>query len=420
MLGGGGRFAGFVALAVLAGAVGGPLRGLLAVRVETELGGSPAFSSFLQSLILVGAGVFALAGGVLSDRLGPKRALSLGLLQVPLMALLYLSTDVGFLLVLALAAGLLTGVHSVGGQAYLIGAAPAGSLGVASALYFVGATLGTSLGSVAAGFVVERGGFGALGVVAMVASVILVGGAAWWLPPAGTPNAAIPRAARDLDRRDRTGDSTPPAADATAEAPGRAALRSDMLLVATVRFLPTCFWGAATLLTPLILFRLSGSVVAVSLYASVSLALAAGCQILTGRVSDRVGRGGPVLALSILLPLCALAMGLASRSYEAFFAAGVVATMVAWSITVNFPPLVRELAPPAEQGCALGFLHLLWTTGMLVGTLAGGALIEADAALPFLLAAALNLPTAVAGMLLWWRLRGRQRAAISSQPRQVS
>src|SRR5688500_5546395 len=56
-------------LVFLAGALGGPVRGLLSVYVESTLRQPPAFSSLLLSLLLVGAGIFAVVGGALSDRL---------------------------------------------------------------------------------------------------------------------------------------------------------------------------------------------------------------------------------------------------------------------------------------------------------------------------------------------------------------
>src|SRR5262249_37245909 len=178
-------------LVMLVGALGGPLRALLPVRVEAELGRSPAFSSALQSLLLAGAGVFALVGGALVDRLGQKRTLVVGLAHLPLMALVYLAQEPGALLAAALASGLISGLFTVGGQAYLVAAAPRAYLGVASALYFLGSTLGTSLGSLVAGLVVERRSFGAFGAAALVGSALLLIGSARLLPSATGPTDRV-------------------------------------------------------------------------------------------------------------------------------------------------------------------------------------------------------------------------------------
>jgi MFS family permease len=66
---------------------------------------------------------------------------------------------------------------------------------------------------------------------------------------------------------------------------------------------------------------------------------------------------------------------------------------------------VRELAGPAERGRALGLLHLLWVIAMITGANAGGRLVDLHPALPFALAAVLNLPTALAGLALSRHLR---------------
>jgi MFS family permease len=377
------RFAGFLLLVMLTGALGGPLRSLLPVRIEAELGRPPAFTSTLQSLLLGGAGVFALLGGALADRLGQKRTYLIGMGSPFILGLVYLFHAPDVLLPLALAAGLTDGLNAVGGQSYLVAAAPSPYLGIASALYFLGSTLGSSAGSLVAGPLVQGYGFGAYGGVAVVGSALLIAAAALWLPAPERPVAAL-----------RESSLLP-----------RVTLSGDLLLIAGLRFLPTCFWGTATLLTPLLLYRLSGSVVAVSVYSAWSLTVAAGCQIITGRVSDRIGRGWPVLVLGTLLPIAAFGMALGVGTYATLFAAGVFATAVAWSISVNFPPLVRSLAMPGEQGRALGLLHLLGVFGMLIGTVTGGRLGELSPALPFALMAALNVHTTLVGVLLWRRLR---------------
>src|SRR5262245_39759737 len=379
----------FLGLIFLSGALAGPVRGLLPVYADSTLHQPPSFSSLLLSLLLVGGGLFALVGGALADRLGPKRTLLVGLAWLFPGALLFRLDQPGLILATALVAGLFDGLNVVGGQSYLVGAAPKAHLGLGSALFFLGSTLGTSLGSLVAGWVAQRSGFGTYGLTLLGAAVLLIFLAATLLPtttreaPTGLAPSGIAAPLRSY----------------------RSLLTNrPFLLVAAVRLFPTLYWGAATVLLPLLLYRLSGTVVGASLYLTISLSLAAGCQLLTGRLADRVGRGGPVLVLTLLLPLAAATAVVASGSYPLLFAAGVFSTCVAWSISVTFPPLVRELAPSAERGRALGLLHLIWVIAMIAGANAGGRLIELHPALPFAVAAVINLPTAVAGVALHRRL----------------
>jgi MFS family permease len=386
----------FLGLVFLAGALGGPVRGLLSVYVESTLRQAPAFSSLLLSLLLVGAGIFAVVGGALSDRLGPKRTFSLGVLWLLPAAGLFVASDPAVLLAAAAVAGVVDGLYVVGGQAYLVAATPRAHLGLGSALFFVGSTLGTSLGSLAAGTAAEQWGFGAFGAGLAVAAVGLAAAVALLLPSAAP---AGPSAHRGVGLRGLA---------LLARNPG-------LRLVATVRFLPTVYWGAATVLMPLLLYRRSGSVVGASLYLTVSLAVAAACQIAVGRLADRVGWRWPIAALTALLPLAALGTALAAGSYAGLFAAGVFATCVAWSLSVSFPPLVRELAAEGESGRALGVLHMLWVVAMIVGTNAGARLVEVDASLPFLIGAAINVPTALAGLALGRLLHPAVRS-VKSEP----
>ena len=132
----------FLGLIFLSGALAGPVRGLLPVYADSTLHQPPAFSSLLLSLLLVGGGLFALVGGALADRLGSKRTLLVGLTWLFPGALLFRLEQPGLILATALVAGLIDGLYVVGGQSYLVGAAPKAHLGLGSALFFLGSTLG--------------------------------------------------------------------------------------------------------------------------------------------------------------------------------------------------------------------------------------------------------------------------------------
>lgn len=372
----------FLAIFFLVGMASAPIRSLLPVYVESELRQPPFFtSSVLAAQLLVG-GLFAIVGGAVADGVGQRRALLLGLAGLPFASAALLTEQPAVMAALVGLRGATEGLQTAGGQSYLVAGAPPGQLGLASALYFLGGTLGSSLGNLVAGWVVASHGFRALAVVLIACGIGLTLAAARLL---GEPTGST-----GTRRGVRSG----------LRGYGELLRRREVQLLSCVRFLPTCYWGVTTLLMPLLIFRLSGEVLTVSLYAAVSLLLAAACQILTGRAVDTVSRTLPALVLAALIPVCATLAAASARSLPALFAAGVLGTCVAWSLSATLPPLVREVAGNAEEGRILGFLHLLWSTAMLGGTLLAGALVDLDAALPFGIVAALNAATFVAA----WRL----------------
>jgi MFS family permease len=78
---------------------------------------------------------------------------------------------------------------------------------------------------------------------------------------------------------------------------------------------------------------------------------------------------------------------------------------VAWSLSGTIVPLVRATAPANQAGQIVGLLHLLWSLGMLAGTLLAGGLVAVSPPLPFWAVALLGLPAAVAAGRLRRALR---------------
>ena len=145
-----------------------------------------------------------------------------------------------------------------------------------------------------------------------------------------------------------------------------------------------------------------------ALFGTVSLTLAVACQLVTGRVIDAIGPGRPALILAALVPAIALLAALTSNSLPGFFAVGVLATCVAWSLSGAVMPLVRAVAPADQQGQTVGLLHLLWCLAMLSGALLAGWLLTINPALPFIAVALLNLPAAPAALGVHRFLTDRQ------------
>jgi MFS family permease len=167
--------------------------------------------------------------------------------------------------------------------------------------------------------------------------------------------------------------------------------RYEVRLLVGLRGMPTCYWGAATLLVPLLLYRASHVASTAATYAGISLALAASCQLLTGRIADRVGRRAPAVVLTCGIVLSALLLGLFSGSVVGLYLFGILGACSAWSLSVLMPGLIKELSEPGEEGRTLALTHFVWSGSNLVGSLGAGALVVVNSGLPFLIAAVLNV-----------------------------
>ena len=181
--------------------------------------------------------------------------------------------------------------------------------------------------------------------------------------------------------------------------------RPDVLALGGVRYFPPVAWGAASLALPLLIFRLSGATATVGLYAMVSLLAASAAQLATGRQIDRLARRSPegsprrlVVPLTLGILLAATGAALLHASLPGLFLAGTAWTMTAWALSTTMPPLIHELGEGRDDGRLVALTHLLWSAGMLSGTLAAGATIDLHPALPFILAVACLGVTLAAGL----------------------
>jgi MFS family permease len=361
-----------------------PRYALLPVYVEADLLRTPVFSAGLKAIFLILGGLFALPAGALADRWGPKRVYLLGTLTPALAALVFLSNDVALLATFCIGIGITSGFDSAGGQSYLIRAVGPKLIGTASAGYFLGNTLGTSLGNLIAGPVADQQGYAALGTLALVGSGILVIGAILGLPHVqGSPD-------RDASKPDKK--------------PSRLVWRKEVLLLLGIRFLPTCYWGAVTLVLPLLIYRATGSNTSVTTFSAISLGIAACFQMLTGRICDRSGRWGPILIAAGIETISAIGLALWYDSVTGLYVWGIIAAASAWSLSTTMPGLIQLIARDEEKGKLVGTAHFVWSAGMLIGNLGGGWLVDFRPELPFFIGSGLCAGAWMCGFGLY---RGR-------------
>lgn len=350
-----------------------PAKPLLPVYVDSILKQPPLFTSTLLALQLASGAIGAIVGGTLADLVGRKAALLLGACSAPLAALTFLTHAPALLVLMALVGGLLGSIQTIGGQSYLMNAVRQVRLGSAAALFFIGSTLGTSVGNFIAGHLLDSSGFSGVAVAMIIASGIVLALAAWRLPKQVQVRSVEATSLRK-----------------TVQSYGRIIQRREVRLLVGLRLLPTAFWGVATLLVPLLLYRASGHASTAAFYSALSLALAACCQLLTGRIADRVGRRWPAVVLTSLIAIFAIATGLAAHSVIGLYIFGIAGACSAWSLSTLMPGLIKDVSATGEEGRTLALTHLVWSSAMLIGSVLGGWLVSIDGTIPFLIVGVLN------------------------------
>jgi MFS family permease len=401
------------------GAAAAPVKALLPAYVESVLGQPPLLTSALLAIQLGCGGLFALAGGAVSDLLSRRAAVLIGLTTALFGAALFTAHQPAVLVGLAALWGIASGFQSTGGQSFMLAAVRRTRLGSATAVYFVSSTASGALGASLAGWGADQLGFGAVAAGAALLGLVSLALAVRFLPalehgPAGGASARSRASPPSPSFLPSLPPRRPPAGAWFFAGYGDLLRRSDVLALGALRYFPTVAWGAASLALPLLIFRLSGTTSTVGWFSMVSLLAASAAQVLTGRLIDRRARrarsagGEPAvssvsskplvapLAALILLSTCLAAIW--SESLAGLFVAGTAWAMAAWALSTTMPPLIHELGEGRDDGRLVALTHLLWSAGMLSGTLAAGALVDRHAAAPFALAGACLAVTLAVGL----------------------
>jgi MFS family permease len=364
---------------LMSGIVLSPQGSFFPIYLEEQLGFAAVVISAGVAVGRLLGMIASIVGGALSDAVGRKWTFVLGLCGFVFGSSLFLIRVPGIVLLFWAASGFGLGFHSLGGLSYLIDAANTRHLGVFSALYHWGFTLGGALISPAAGALLDNWGFGAFGAIFLVMALMTVLGAARFLPD-------LPRGSDTVRNSWRNG----------LMGYGTILRRPLTVSLGLLRFLPTCYYGMATVINPLLINRIAGTKTAVALYATLSLTLATVAQMLVGRAADRWGHQRPTLVTFGVLLLAILGQASFANYLWSFFTFGVLGMCAAWSLSTLMPLLVSDAAEVQERGRVLGTLDLLWNFAMILGSLIGGALVDIAPGIPFFVTALLNLGSIVA------------------------
>ena len=333
---------------------------------------SKAGAGALVSAYAAGTLIGAVPGGLATIRLGPKRAVLIGLTLMTAASLGFaLAGDVWTLGLSRFFQGVGSSCSWAGGLAWVIGSTPRqrrGELiGTTMGAAVFGALLGPVLGALA-GVVGTRSAF--LGVTA--AGAALVGWAATM--PAIAPERQPLRA-------------------------GLAALRERSLVAGLwLIALPALLFGVLVVLVPLELNRHGWGSLAIGALFVATTAIETALNPLLGRLIDRRGLMAPLRAA--LVGSIAVSIALAVAKDPALIAPLVIAAGVAYG--AFYTPGMGLISHGAErvgvaQGLAFGLMNACWGVGALVGPAAGGALagVAGDSA-PYVILAGLCLATYLA------------------------
>jgi MFS family permease len=332
-----------------------------------ELGLTKTRAGALVAAYAAGALVGGLPGGFAAARLGPRRAVLVGLAGMGLASVGFAFADSFWAL---FAARLLQGCGSAftwaGSLAWLIAAAPRDRRGE---------LLGSAMGAAV---------FGAMFGPVVGAAAALAGRAAIFCALAGLGVAlAIWTIRVDVPAHAEA----PQSPVALTRAFRNRFMVNGFLLMA----LGSLLFGVLAVLAPLHLSRAGWGAAAIGAVWLVGAALETVEAPLVGRLSDR---RGPLVPVRAALSLGALvSLGLATGSRPLFYVPLIV--LAATTYGVLFTPAFALIADGAEevdlaQGVAFGLMSAAWAVGAVAGPAAGGAIAGATGDwIPFLLGALL-------------------------------
>lgn len=362
------------AIVFVVGLVTGPVQMLFPVYAETILEETALFAALLRALPIGLGGISALIGGTLSDRFGRKPAILIGMTGAVVIGALFTTETPLFIWGILCYEGIASGFKTAGGQTYLISVVPSNRLGVATALYFINMTVGSAVGSAIAGEVIDRISYNVFGMGAIVLSGLFFVGACLFLPRLMQ---------RSSNRRREQGGIWKSALNI--EAYLNLSRRRNIQMLIGLRVFPTYYWGSVNLLMPILIARIAG-VKATGYYGAVSLLFAFGCQLVVGRICDRIGHRAPALVSNAIVTLLAFGVAFFHDSLIALEVFGVLGAGAAWSLSTTIPRFINEFTEPHEKGHGVGLTHLAWSSGFLLGYVASGYLINISVQIPFIVA----------------------------------
>ena len=351
-----------------------------------DLGISETAAGMLAGSYAAGTLVFAIPGGIISARIGPRLTMIAGLTGMGLSSLSFgLADTIGWLDVSRFVQGASGSMLWAGAVSWVVVTAPDDRrgvlLGTVISAAVIGELLGAPLGALASHVGTEYV-FGAVSVVAVCLIMI-----AAFTPQRGEVERQEPRESIRILRN------------------------SPVPQMAVLIAAPALVFGAITILAPLRFDELGAGPTVIAIAFASGSAVEAILGPLVGRYSDRAGRLAPFLIGLTVSIVAVLAIGL-FETLAFIFGALVMAAVGAG---LSFTPATTLLTESASdngmnQGFAAGISNVAWGGGQMVGSVGGGLLADMTG---FLLPSVL-----VAAVLVWVFIASRnyELPAAADQP----
>ncbi len=358
-----------------------------------SLGADTVLVGLINGAFLMMAGVLSIPLGMLSDRIGRKRLILLGMLGISASAfLLSLSGSPGEMIWINLLMGIGLAAFAPTMMSYVADISPLSHLGRTYGWYTLSVYVGMSLGPAAGGLVADRQGFAPVFIASGSVGLLMTGLIAWFLPRAR--HVVLRKTAR-----------RPFGVEA------RELMRNWRLMACWFVTFGGCVGlGMFVTYVPLHAREQGVNVARIGLIFAAQGLVNALSRIPFGRVSDRVSRRSHLVLAGLLVFAASVAGFGAAVSLPAFLASAVA---LGAGMAVAFTAvgaLISEVVNPQSRGLAMGGYNSSIYFGMMLGSLLMGPVIrEVGFRNGFYLVACFNL-VATAVFFLVFHRAGSDRA----------
>ena len=350
-----------------------PQLAFFVIYLEEQIHLAPVTISSVVSGAQIAGMLTALLGGAITGRMGSKWVMIWGVVLSGIGSLAFQVTPLWGVTLLWFIGGAGLALVTVGSSSYLTHVSTPGVIGLLAAFYALSTTAGGALGNPLAGVLIEQYGFTPFSWAGVMTSVVTLVVVIPWM----------------ADLQDRVTPAASPRSFSlvmldTARQPA-------VRLAAGLRCLPTIFYGALTVLIPLLLNNLSGSKVLVAAYGATMLVVASGAQLLAGRAADRWGARAPTLAFYGLMILAGIGLALQAGTVWGLFVFGVIGNAAAWALATLMYVWISDGVPRQDHPATFGLLHAVWSVSMIAGSVLGGWFVTTLPGMVFLIAGMLNI-----------------------------